>query len=179
MDRQQFRPVGALGFQLDRPPRATLRLPWAGLGCPVGAHVKAQSGTLTLILSRRGRGNSKFRHPDTQHTWTLRRQGTKNAMQLNGRQIREIAHSNRSTILGRFKGPKAESEITVKKLGHLDRVFSRSARGLFHFETRDLSGGVRAMRFSRSSRDPGDRFLQRRANRSGIPQWYEKWRVKK
>ncbi len=188
MDRQQFRPVGALGIQiqLDRRPRATLRLPWAGLGCPVGAqkcclvgaHVKAQSGTLTLTLSRRGRGNWKFRHPDTQHTLIPRHHGTKNAMQLNDRQIREITHSNRSTTLGRFKGPKPESEITVKKLGHLDRVFSRSARRLFHIETRDLSGGVRAKRFSRSSRDRGDEFFQRLVIRSGIPRLCERWRVK-
>ncbi len=37
MGRQQFRSVGAWGFQLHRPPRAALRLPWADRGCPVGA----------------------------------------------------------------------------------------------------------------------------------------------
>ena len=37
MGRQQFRPVGASEFHLHRLTRATLRWPWAGLGCPVGA----------------------------------------------------------------------------------------------------------------------------------------------
>ncbi len=43
--RQHFRPVGALGTQFDRLPRATLRWPWAGMGCPVGAQRCCPVGT--------------------------------------------------------------------------------------------------------------------------------------
>ena len=37
MGRQHFRPVGAWGTPIHHLPRAALRWPWAGRGCPVGA----------------------------------------------------------------------------------------------------------------------------------------------
>ena len=56
MGRQQFRAVGALGFQLVRLPRAALRWPWADRGCPVGAQKCCPVGTS---------GTQSPRPPDT------------------------------------------------------------------------------------------------------------------
>ncbi len=113
MCRQQFRPVGALGTRIYRLPRAALRWPWAGRDCPVGAQDCCwQRRQQCYCQSPRwvSRGGDSSASGDASYA---ARRDVSTAICATC----ETTHRNGSRNYGGFGGRKAESEITVKKLG--------------------------------------------------------------